>query len=59
MESNSAYPRNRLWGAICQNIQLRYKAPGIWVSQCNGRVMVRVGQMNRVSSAVSGAVYSN
>ena len=32
---------------------------GDWVSQCNGRVRVRVGQVNRVSSAISGAVYSN
>ena len=38
---------------------LGYAALGIWVSQRNGRVIVRVGQVNRVSCAVSGAVYSN
>ena len=29
---------------------------GEWISQCNGSVRVRVGQVNRVSSAISGAV---
>ena len=38
---------------------MEYMAPGIRISYRTGRVRVRVGQMNRVSGAVSGAVYSN
>ena len=29
---------------------------GDWVSQCNGSVRIRVGQVNRITGAISGAV---
>ena len=49
--------------ATCTSLQLwdqlEYTAPEIWISLHTGRVRVRVGQVNRISSAISGAVYSN